>query len=62
MRFSTKKENYCCFRLGMEILMERGLFQVKRERKGFSFSVMEVKQKVDLEQSPIMQKLHLIKG
>ncbi len=62
MRFGTKEENYCCFRLGMEILMERGLIQVKREKKGFSFSVIEVKQKVDLEQSPLMQKLHLIKG
>ncbi len=62
MHFGTKKENYCCFRLGIEILIEQGLLLVRRERKGFSFSIIEVEQKVDLEQSPLMQKLHLIKG
>ena len=61
-RLGAQVKNYCSFRLGLEILMERGLVQVCREKRGFCFSVLQVREKVDLEQSPIMQKLHLIKG
>lgn len=61
-RLGAQEKNYCSFRLGLEILTERGLVKVSKEKRGFCFSVPQMKQKVDLEQSPIMQKLHLIKG
>ena len=61
-RLGGQEKNYCSFRLGLEILIERGLIKVSREKRGFCFSVPQKSQKVDLEQSPIMQKLHLIEG
>ncbi|MDD3193510.1 MAG: single-stranded-DNA-specific exonuclease RecJ [Oscillospiraceae bacterium] len=60
-RVGAKQENYCSFRLGLEILEERGLVKITREKRGFCFSVAPVKGKTDLEQSPIMKKLHQIK-
>lgn len=55
--------NYCLFRLGLDILEERGLVQISRDgKKGYRFSIAAVSQKTDLEQSPIMQKLKMMKG
>lgn len=57
-RLAVEQANYCACRLGLEILEERGLIRVEKGKRGLSISVPAATRKVDLEQSPIMQKLH----
>ena len=62
LRLRSDKTNYCTFRIGMDVLMERGLVARTRDKGGWRFTLPVMKQKVDLNDSPIMQKLYLIKG
>ena len=62
LRLATDEINYCAFRIGMDVLIERGLVTYTREKGVWRFVLPVMTKKVDLNESPVMKKLQLIKG